>query len=178
MQETPEVEARRREALEKEERLSGEIEAARLELLVQLGAARGQDILQETLGGGGGLLSTLELTQSKAKEISRALEQSKRDLESINKRCKEHERLAKFTAIIYRYVKSFAALTSLYVFTAETITDIYLEVERTRSNLQIANRDEREKSLEKASVDDIYINIFLIYLLNRLFMMICHIFFF
>lgn len=147
LQETPEIEVKRREALEREEQLSGEIESARLELLVQLGEARGQDILQESqTAAGGGLLSTLELTQSKAKEIAKALEDSRRDLENINKRSKEHERLAKFTAIMYKFVRSFSALSSLYVFTAETITDIFLEAEKFRAGL---GKDEREKMLEK-----------------------------
>ncbi|XP_023246189.1 cytoplasmic dynein 2 heavy chain 1 [Copidosoma floridanum] len=146
LQETPEVESQRREALEREERLSGEMEAARLELLVQLGAARGQDVLQE----GGGLLSSLELTQSKAKEIARALEDSRRDLEEIGKRSREHERLAKFAAILNRFVGAFASLSSLYVFTAETIADIFLEVERMRPSLRASGRDDRDKTLEKA----------------------------
>ena len=149
LQERPEIEHRRREALEREEQLSGEIESARHDLLVQLGAARGQDILQESQDGGGGLLSTLELTQSKAQEIARALEQSRRDLEDIGKRSREHERLAKFTAILYKFVRSFAALSSLYVFTSEALTEIFLEAERTRAGLESASRDEREKVLEK-----------------------------
>lgn len=141
---------RRREALEREEQLSGEIEAARQDLLVQLGAARGQDILQEAQSGtGGGLLATLELTQSKAQEIARALEQSRRDLEEIGKRSKEHERLAKFSAILYKFVRSFAALSSLYVFTAEAISEIFLETERARVQMHGATRDEREKTLER-----------------------------
>ncbi|XP_058798637.1 cytoplasmic dynein 2 heavy chain 1 [Phymastichus coffea] len=146
LQETPEIEMRRKEALEREEQLSGEIEAARLELLVQLGEARGQDILQESRSDGAGLLATLELTQSKAKEIAKALEESRRDLENINKRSKEHERLAIFTAIMYKFVRSFSALSSLYVFTTETITEIFLEAERSRFRL---GKDEREKTLEK-----------------------------
>lgn len=50
---TPELEPQRREALEKEEKLSGERDAARLDLLRQLGSARGQDLLEESRTGGG-----------------------------------------------------------------------------------------------------------------------------
>ncbi|XP_011502016.1 PREDICTED: cytoplasmic dynein 2 heavy chain 1 [Ceratosolen solmsi marchali] len=153
LQETPEVEHRRRKALEREEQLSGEIEAARLELLVQLGAARGQNILQESQNQhGGGLLATLEVTQSKAREIERALDESHRDLEDVLKRSNEHERLAKFTAIIYKFIRSFATLSSLYVFTAEIITDIFLDVERGRAELTRSNKDEREKLLERSVI--------------------------
>jgi dynein heavy chain 2 len=145
------VEHRRRKALEREERLSGEIEAARLELLVQLGAARGQDILQESQNQQGhGLLATLEVTQSKAKEIARALEESRHDLEDVAKRSRDHERLAKFTAVLYKFVKCFATLSSLYVFTTEDISDIFSEAERGRKQLDSSSRDEREKLLERS----------------------------
>lgn len=71
-------------------------------------------------------------------------------MDDINKRSKEHERLAKFTAILYKYVRSFAALSSLYVFTAEAITEIFLEAEKLRNGVHSASRDEREKILEKS----------------------------
>ncbi|KAJ8675957.1 hypothetical protein QAD02_011743, partial [Eretmocerus hayati] len=154
LQETPEVEGRRREALEREEQLQGEIEIARLDLLVQLGAARSQDILQESSsgsGGGGGLLASLELTQRKAREIERALQDSRADLEEINKRCRVHDRLAKFTAILYKFVSSLSALSSLYVFDMEALSEIFLEVEKTRACLH-ATRDEKDKLLEKAII--------------------------
>lgn len=85
LNETPELEAQRREALEREERLSGERDAARLDLLSQLATARGQDLLQESQGGQGGLLSTLEATQSKAKEIALALEESRQSLSEVTR---------------------------------------------------------------------------------------------
>lgn len=92
LKETPEIESRRREALEREEKLSGERDAARVDLLAQLGRARGQDLLQESRdghgagdSGGGGLLTSLENTQTKAKEILLALEESRRSLEDISK---------------------------------------------------------------------------------------------
>lgn len=80
LNETPELETQRREALEREEKLSGERDAARLDLLSQLATARGQDLLQE-----GGLLSSLEATQSKAKEIALALEESRQSLNEVTK---------------------------------------------------------------------------------------------
>lgn len=84
LNEMPELEARRREALEREEKLSGERDAARLDLLSQLATARGQDLLQESQEQGG-LLSTLETTQSKAKEIAVALEESRQSLNEISR---------------------------------------------------------------------------------------------
>lgn len=87
LNETPELEAQRREALEREEQLSGERDAARLDLLSQLATARGQDLLQESQGQGG-LLSTLEATQSKAKEIALALEESRQSLNEAS-RCSD-----------------------------------------------------------------------------------------
>uniref|UniRef100_A0ABD2XKY5 Dynein heavy chain, cytoplasmic n=1 Tax=Trichogramma kaykai TaxID=54128 RepID=A0ABD2XKY5_9HYME len=155
LQETPEIEQRRREALQREEKLSGEIDAARQELLLQLGAARGQDLLQESTnvsGGGPGLLATLELTQSKAREIHRALEQSRRDLEDIAKRSREHERLAKYGAVLHKFVRAFSALSSLYVFTDEQLAEMFLEAERARAGLRGLAKDEREKSLEKTMI--------------------------
>lgn len=84
LNETPELEAQRREALEREERLSGERDAARLDLLSQLAAARDQDFLQESQGQRqGGLLSSLDMTQSKAKEIAFALEESRQSLNEV-----------------------------------------------------------------------------------------------
>ena len=121
-----------------------------MDLLVQLGAAHEQDILQESQSDGRlGLLSTLELTQSKAKEIARALQQSRKDLEEIGKRSKEHERLAKFSAVVHKFVRSFSALSPLYVFTVDTMQEIFLEAERVRSSLAGLSKDEREKTLEK-----------------------------
>lgn len=70
----------RREAMEREEGLSGERDAARHQLLTQLGAARGQDLLE---GAQGGLLASLEATQSKAREIAGALEESRQSLEQV-----------------------------------------------------------------------------------------------
>lgn len=84
LNETPELEAQRREALEREERLSGERDAARLDVLSQLATARGQDLLQESQEQGG-LLSSLEATQSKAKEIAIALEESRQSLDEVLK---------------------------------------------------------------------------------------------
>lgn len=86
LNETPELEAQRREALEREEKLSGERDAARLDLLSQLATARGQDLLQESQGQRqGGLLSSLEATQSKAKEIALALEESRQSLNEVTR---------------------------------------------------------------------------------------------
>lgn len=143
LQETPEVEAKRREALEREERLSGELESARLDLLKQLGSAQlhfGRSFGTAAAGGAGGggdavvssssLLESLELTQSKAREIQRALDQSRLDLDDIKVRSKHHLRLANFTALkLYKIIKSYANLGSLYTFTQDALTEIYLQVE-------------------------------------------------
>ena len=85
MKETPELATQRKEALEREEKLSGERDTARLDLLAQLATARGQDLLQESEGSHGGLLSSLEATQSKAKEIALALEESRRSFEDVTR---------------------------------------------------------------------------------------------
>jgi dynein heavy chain 2 len=84
LNETPELEAQRRKALEREEKLSGERDAARLDLLSQLATARGQDLLQESQEQGG-LLFSLEATQSKAKEIAIALEESRQSLNEVSR---------------------------------------------------------------------------------------------
>jgi len=84
LNETPELEAQRREALEREEKLSGERDAARLDVLSQLATARGQDLLQESQEQGG-LLSSLEATQAKAKEIANALEESRQSLNEVSR---------------------------------------------------------------------------------------------
>lgn len=85
LKETPELATQRKEALEREEKLSGERDTARLDLLAQLATARGQDLLQESEGSQGGLLSSLEATQSKAKEIALALEESRRSFEDVTR---------------------------------------------------------------------------------------------
>lgn len=90
LKEIPGIKSKRRESLEREENLSGERDAARVDLLARLGSVRGQDLLQESLNrhdgdGGGGFLTSLENTQMKAKEISLALEESRRTLEDISK---------------------------------------------------------------------------------------------
>ncbi|KAI4495703.1 hypothetical protein M0802_008538 [Mischocyttarus mexicanus] len=163
LKETPEIESRRREALEREEKLSGERDAARVDLLAQLGRARGQDLLQETQGGqendsngagnsgsgGGGLLTSLEKTQTKAKEILLALEESRRSLEDISKRIESRERLAKFAANVYKAVKGLTSLNPLYVFSTEAFTDIYLEAESTRSIAISDERREQDRLVEK-----------------------------
>lgn len=84
LNETPELEAQRREALEREERLSGERDAARLDVLSQLATARGQDLLQESQEQGG-LLYSLEATQAKAREIAIALEESRQSLAEVSR---------------------------------------------------------------------------------------------
>ncbi|XP_043268031.1 cytoplasmic dynein 2 heavy chain 1 [Venturia canescens] len=149
--ETPELEVQRREALEREEKLSGERDQARLDLLAQLGAARGQDLLQESQNGaqGGGLLSSLEATQEKAKEIAAALEKSRRSHENVSKRAKEHEKLAKFAAHLFKAVRALSNLSPLYVFSAEAFTDIYLEAEAARESLVTADKKEQESLIEK-----------------------------
>lgn len=85
LKETPELATQRKEALEREEKLSGERDTARLDLLAQLATARGQDLLQEPEGSQGGLLSSLQATQSKAKEIALALEESRRSFEDVTR---------------------------------------------------------------------------------------------
>ncbi|XP_047369553.1 cytoplasmic dynein 2 heavy chain 1 isoform X1 [Vespa velutina] len=160
LKETPEIESRRREALEREEKLSGERDAARVDLLAQLGRARGQDLLQESQNGhddggdsnghnSGGLLTSLENTQTKAKEILLALEESRRSLEDISKRMESHERLAKFAANVYKAVKGLTSLNPLYVFSTEAFTDIYLEAEGTRSIAIAEERKEQDRLVEK-----------------------------
>ncbi|KAF7378965.1 hypothetical protein HZH66_015199 [Vespula vulgaris] len=156
LKETPEIESRRRKALEREEKLSGERDAARVDLLAQLGRARGQDLLQESQdghgagdSGGGGLLTSLENTQTKAKEILLALEESRRSLEDISKRMENGERLAKFAANVYKAVKGLTSLNPLYVFSTEAFTDIYLEAESTRSIAVAEERKEQDRLVEK-----------------------------
>ncbi|XP_043684796.1 cytoplasmic dynein 2 heavy chain 1 [Vespula pensylvanica] len=156
LKETPEIESRRREALEREEKLSGERDAARVDLLAQLGRARGQDLLQESQdghgagdSGGGGLLTSLENTQTKAKEILLALEESRRSLEDISKRMESGEKLAKFAANVYKAVKGLTSLNPLYVFSTEAFTDIYLEAESSRSIAVAEERKEQDRLVEK-----------------------------
>ncbi|XP_063978818.1 cytoplasmic dynein 2 heavy chain 1 [Diachasmimorpha longicaudata] len=150
LRDTPELEKQRREALELEEKLSGERDTARLELLAQLGAARGQDLLQESQDGG--LLSSLETTQAKAREIAKALEESRRRREEVSKRSKEHEKLAKFAAGVFKAVKSLTALSPLYVFSVEAFTEIYLEADAQREQGGSSDKKEQETFVEKKLV--------------------------
>ncbi|XP_015119188.1 cytoplasmic dynein 2 heavy chain 1 [Diachasma alloeum] len=147
LRDTPELEKQRREALELEEKLSGERDAARLDLLAQLGAARGQDLLQESQDGG--LLSSLETTQAKAREIAKALEESRRRREEVSKRSKEHEKLAKFAAGVFKAVKSLTALSPLYVFSVDSFTEIYLEADAQRGQGGSSDAKEQESLVEK-----------------------------
>ncbi|XP_043507557.1 cytoplasmic dynein 2 heavy chain 1 [Frieseomelitta varia] len=149
LKETPELATQRKEALEREEKLSGERDTARLDLLAQLATARGQDLLQESEGSHGGLLSSLEATQSKAKEIAVALEESRRSFEDVTRRAKEHEKLAKFAANLYKTVRGLTALNPLYVFSAEAFTDIYLEAEDYRRSILSQDKREQDKLIEK-----------------------------
>ncbi|XP_076646917.1 dynein cytoplasmic heavy chain beethoven [Halictus rubicundus] len=149
LKETPELATKRKEALEREEKLSGERDTARLDLLAQLATARGQDLLQESEGSQGGLLSSLEATQSKAKEIAFALEESRRSFENVSRRAKAHEKLAKFAANLYKTVRALTALSPLYVFSAEAFTDIYLEAEDYRNSIVSEDKKEQDKLIEK-----------------------------
>ncbi|XP_029051229.2 cytoplasmic dynein 2 heavy chain 1 [Osmia bicornis bicornis] len=149
LKETPELATERKEALEREEKLSGERDTARLDLLAQLATARGQDLLQESEGSQGGLLSSLQATQSKAKEIATALQESRRSFEDVTRRAKDHEKLAKFAASLYKTVKALTALSPLYVFSAEAFTDIYLEAEDYRGSVLSEDKREQDKAIEK-----------------------------
>ncbi|XP_020293197.1 cytoplasmic dynein 2 heavy chain 1 [Pseudomyrmex gracilis] len=147
LNETPELEAQRREALEREEKLSGERDAARLELLSQLATARGQDLLQESQEEGG-LLSTLEATQSKAKEITAALEKSRQNLNEVSKRAKDHEQFAQFAANVYETIRGVTVLSSLYVISAEAYTDILLKAVQVDSSSG-EDKDRKNSLIEK-----------------------------
>ncbi|XP_046488904.1 cytoplasmic dynein 2 heavy chain 1 [Neodiprion pinetum] len=127
LRETPGLEEARRAALEREEKLAGERDAARIDLLAQLGAARGQDLLLGEQASGGGLLGSLEATQAKAKEIARALKDSRQSLEEVAKRAEQHAAFATFAAGLYEAVKDLPRLGPLYVFSAEEFTFIYLK---------------------------------------------------
>ncbi|XP_023289902.1 cytoplasmic dynein 2 heavy chain 1 [Orussus abietinus] len=154
LKETPSLETERREALEREERLSGERDAARVELLAQLGAARGQDLLQEAQGSPGGLLSSLEATQSKAKEIAVALEASRRSLEEVSRRAEKRLPLARFAAELFEAVQRLATLNPLYVFSAEAFADVYLEAEAFEASLAAEDRSEdMRKTVQRKLVD-------------------------
>ncbi|XP_076748967.1 dynein cytoplasmic heavy chain beethoven [Xylocopa sonorina] len=153
LKETPGLGTERKEALEREEKLSGERDTARLDLLAQLATARGQDLLQESQEGSqAGLLSSLQATQSKAKEIALALEESRRSFEDVTRRAKEHEKLAKFAANLYKIVKSLTALSPFYVFSAEAFTDIYLTAEDYRKSILSQDKTEQDKLIEKRLV--------------------------
>ncbi|KAF7991046.1 hypothetical protein HCN44_000861 [Aphidius gifuensis] len=148
---TPELEKQRRQALEIEEKLSGERDAARLDLLIQLGATKGQDLLQESQSsqGGNSLLNSLEETQKKAQEIAKALDENKKTREQITKRSKDHERLAKYAALIFKAIKSLTSLSPLYVFSVEEFTEIYLEAVCERDTTTTNDKKEQEIYLEK-----------------------------
>lgn len=124
LNETPELEAQRREALEREERLSGERDAARLDLLSQLATARGQDLLQESQEQGG-LLSTLEATQSKAKEIAIALEESRQSLNEVSKYFQKFQH--------YFYLKIFI-LMSVAISEDDVVSVLFLDVPKITKN--------------------------------------------
>lgn len=137
LRETPGLEEERRSALEREERLAGERDKARVDLLGQLGAARGQDILGDQAGGG--LLGSLEATQAKAKEIAKAIKDSRQSLQQVTKRAEEHKPFAKFAAGLYHAVKELPRLGPLYVFSAEEFTDLYLKALKLRDSDSVRN---------------------------------------
>ncbi|XP_066585667.1 cytoplasmic dynein 2 heavy chain 1 [Prorops nasuta] len=153
--ESPELEIQRREALELEERLSGERDEARSRILSRLANAKGQDLLQDSSresgkeGEGGSLLASLEAAQSKAREIALALEESRRNFQVVSRRTKEHENFAKFAAQLYQAVKALMNLSPLYVFSFEAFTDLYLDVASNAKNDNSENdrRDSMEKRL-------------------------------
>ncbi|CAD6239204.1 GSCOCG00008639001-RA-CDS, partial [Cotesia congregata] len=133
LQETPELDKQRREALELEEKLAGERDQARVDLLAQLANARGEDLLQDSSEATpNSLLSSLEATQAKAKEIARALGQNRQKRDQVTQRAREHEKLAKFAAQLFKPVKALAYLNPLYVFSVEAYAEIYLEAEKHR----------------------------------------------
>ncbi|EFN76217.1 Cytoplasmic dynein 2 heavy chain 1 [Harpegnathos saltator] len=145
LNETPELEVQRREALEREEKLSGERDAARLDLLSQLATARGQDLLQESQGQRqGGLLSSLEATQSKAKEIALALEESRQSLKEVTRRAEDHEKFAQFAAKVYEIVSELTLLSSLYVISTEAYTNICLKAVQGDYNAASEDREKRK----------------------------------
>ncbi|XP_017891098.1 cytoplasmic dynein 2 heavy chain 1 isoform X2 [Ceratina calcarata] len=153
LKETPELATQRKEGLEREEKLSGERDTARLDLLAQLATARGQDLLrQESEGSRGGLLYSLEATQSKAKEIALALEESRRTVQDVTRRAKEHEKVAKSAANLHKILKSLTALNPLYVFSAEAFTDIYLQAEDHRRSVLSQDKKEQDSLIEKRLV--------------------------
>lgn len=65
------------------------------------------------------------------------------------RRAKDHEKLAKFAASLYKTVKALTALSPLYVFSAEAFTDIYLEAEDYRSSVLSEDKREQDKAIEK-----------------------------
>lgn len=156
MRETPELDSVRREALRREEKLKGESDEARLELLERLGAANSQDLLQDSQGSQGGLLASLETTQAKAKEITKALEESRHSLEEHAKRFQAHEKLATLAAKLYKIVKAFSSSYSLYVFSAEAFSNIYLEAEANRSSFKSNDEKETDKALEKRQTKNFF----------------------
>lgn len=161
LKETPELEVQRRKALEREEQLSGERDQARLDLLAQLGAARGQDLLQESHNGQGkGLLASLEGTQAKAREIAMALEDSRRSQEDLTKRAKEHEKFAKYAARLFKAVQALVNLCPLYAFSVEAFTNIYLKAEEARYSFVTSDKREQELLMEKKLVNEIICNRF------------------
>ncbi|KAL0104886.1 hypothetical protein PUN28_016497 [Cardiocondyla obscurior] len=143
LNETPELEAQRREALEREERLSGERDAARLDVLSQLATARGQDLLQESQEQGG-LLSSLEATQSKAKEIAIALEESRQSLDEVLRRAKNHEKFAQFAANVFETIQGLTLLSSLYVVSTEAYIDICLKTVQDDISFTSEDKEKRE----------------------------------
>lgn len=163
--------------------MSGERDAARLDLLSQLATARGQDLLQESQGQRqGGLLFSLEATQSKAKEIAVALEESRQSLNEVARyfesfsqlsrirafrlgylrsvvslflrRAKDHEKFARFAANVYETVKGLTLLSPLYVVSAEAYTDICLKA--VQGDSTSANED-REKKESQSLIEKRYV---------------------
>ena len=67
----------------------------------------------------------------------------------VHRRAKEHEKLAKFAANLYKTVRGLTALNPLYVFSAEAFTDIYLEAEDYRRSILSQDKMEQDKLIEK-----------------------------
>lgn len=72
---------------------------------------------------------------------------------TVYRRAKEHEKLAKFAANLYKTVRGLTALSPLYVFSAEAFTDIYLEAEDYRKSILSQDKREQDKLIEKRLVN-------------------------
>lgn len=146
LQDFPQMDEVRKEALNKKQELLVERDEARFQLLKRLGASSSSsNLIQEPEDAKNGVIASLEAVRLKAREISAALEQSRKDLEEQEVKFREYEASARFAARLFDIINSLHAISSAYIFSIEEFTDVYLSSLSDKSATYSDDRGTLEK---------------------------------